>query len=103
MSDLNRTWECGVEECEGSGLPYIHLDLVKKLVSQHGYSMEKTEIHKTTSLRTFVKDAITLTKIMLMINYIQDKPPYLSYKKPIQQDIRALRATWLQSPQIKKK
>ena len=97
LTDFNRTWECGVEEFEGSGLFSKYYDLVKEIVTKHGFCMEKTEIHKVTTLKTFVKDAIALTKIMLMVNYIKDKPPYLSYNKYIKEDIHALRKSWLQT------
>ena len=95
LTDFNRTWECGVTEFEGSGLACIHYNDVKELVQKNGFSMEKTEIHKETTLKTFVKDAITLTKLMLMINYIKDKPPYLTYNKNIRKDIQSLKKSWL--------
>ena len=95
LTDFNRTWECGVTEFEGSGLFSKHYNLVKDLVEKHGFCMEKTEIHKVTTPKTFIKDAITLTKIMLIINYIKDKPPYLTYNKYIREDIQALKKTWL--------
>ena len=94
LSDFNRTWECGVEAFEGNGLFALHIDAVRDFVTKNGFCLDKTQIRKTTSLDTFVDDAITLTKIMLMINYMQDKPPYLTFKKPIQEDIRALRKSW---------
>ncbi|MBO7218372.1 MAG: hypothetical protein J6V40_00135 [Clostridia bacterium] len=95
VTDYNRTWECGVTEAESSGLVYKHFDKYKALVEKYGFYLEQeTCIMKDTNIDTFVDDAITLTKVMLMLNYIQDKPPYIKYNKQIRKDINRLIKDW---------
>ena len=95
ITDFNRTWECGVTEAESSGLVYKYFDKYKSLVEKYGCTLEdNTCIRKETNIDTFIDDAITLTKVMLMANYIEDKPPYIKYNKQIRKDINMLVADW---------
>lgn len=76
-----------------------HFDKVQKVVNAHGLELKElisngTEIRKITSINTFVIDAIKLIKVMLMVNYMKDKYPYISGNKCIWEDIRALKQSW---------
>jgi len=101
LTDLNRSWECGVEAFEGSGLAAVHFDEMADFIKKHGYSLsdkprQDTIIAKETDIESFVRDAIELVRIMLTINRIDDTPPYLHEdSKEILNDISALEASWL--------
>lgn len=101
LSDYNRTWECGVEAYEGTGLFGQHFDEVEALIKRHGYDFAKergceTVIQKVTSNETFARDAIELIRIMLLINRITDEPPYVNEDDPsVLCDISALEKSWL--------
>ena len=73
---------------------YKHLNKVKEVASANKLTITETEIHKITSKKTFIDDAIKLIKVMLMINYMKDKPPYISGNKYIWEDVRSLKASW---------
>ena len=101
FSDCNRTWECGVEAYEGTGLFAKHFDEVEAVIKRHGYSFStqsgcETVIQKVTSTDTFVRDAIELVRLMLLINRITGEPPYINEDDPdVLDDIRALEESWL--------
>lgn len=102
VSDMNRTWECGVEAFEGTGLMAKHLPLVKQKVEDYGFDAlnfglemgKTTELHKVTTEKTFVSDAISLVELMLLINHIKPTPPHLRKNKYIRQEIDALQKSW---------
>ncbi len=101
LTDCNRTWECGVEAFEGTGLAATHYDEMAAFVKAHGYSLGGDErlgtvIKKVTSVDSFVRDTIELIRIMLTINRIDEVPPYLHEDKPeVVGDIEALEESWL--------
>ena len=95
VTDYNRTWECGVTEAESSGLIYKHFDKYKAVVEKYGFILEQdTCIMKDTTTSTFIDDAILLTQVMLMANYIVDSPPYIKLNKQIKKDISLLKSDW---------
>lgn len=101
FTDFNRTWECGVEAYEGTGLFARHFDEVEAMLKRHGYGFSTeqgcpTVIQKATSTETFARDAIELVRVMLLINCITDEPPYINEDNPdILNDIAALEDSWL--------
>ncbi len=101
LTDGNRTWECGVEAYEGTGLFATYFDSVEEFVNRHGYSFsdkarQETVIRKTTDIDSFARDAIELVRIMLLINRIDEEPPYIHEDNPIVlRDISALEKSWL--------
>ena len=101
FSEFNRTWECGVEAYEGTGLFGKHFNEVEAMIKRHGYDFSKergceTVIQKVTTLDTFARDAIELIRIMLLVNRITDEPPYINEDDPnVLNDIRALEESWL--------
>lgn len=101
LSDCNRTWECGVEAYEGTGLASTHYDEMAEYISKHGFALgghEKlgTVIKKVTGIDSFVRDAIELIRVMLTVNRIDEEPPYLHEDNPyVLQDVAALEQSWL--------
>ena len=101
FTDCNRTWECGVEAFEGTGLASTYYDSMADFVKKYGYTLGGnkqfgTVIKKQTNIDGFVRDAIDLVRIMLSINRIDEEPPYIHEDNPeVLDNISYLTESWL--------
>lgn len=93
LTDNRRSIECGISP-EGNLVDREQVIEIQKLVEKSGFSLQNDEILKETTAERFVEDVIELVRLMLLINYVDRKPPYIKMNGEIRKDVQALKKSW---------
>ena len=100
IDDTRRTWDCGADSPEGNGVIATQLALVKDYLAGRGLDFTNYAITKTTSLDSFVTDAINVVTAMQTLNNLQTNEPYIVSDTRIDDTTQALTECWVHSKLI---